>query len=62
MQRLGIPFFQHDDPRNPDLYTFKGASSHGTPVWAHSEVAKCDVGITIGQAQSNHWGYGAGAS
>ena len=60
MRRLGIPFFQNDDPRNPDLYTFKGVSSRGTPVWVHEEVAKCDVRIAIGQAQSNHWGYGGG--
>ena len=60
MQRLGIPFFQNDDPRNADLYTFKGVSSRGTPVWVHDEVAKCDVRIAIGQAQSNHWGYGGG--
>ena len=60
MQRLGIPFHQNDDPRNTDLYTFKGVSSRGTPVWVHNEVAKCDVRIAIGQAQSNHWGYGGG--
>ena len=60
MRRLGIPFFQNDDPRNPDLYTFKGVSSRGTPVWVHDEVAKCDARIAIGQAQSNHWGYGGG--
>ena len=60
MQRLGIPFFQNDDPRNADLYTFKGVSSRGTPVWVHDEVARCDVRIAIGQTQSNHWGYGGG--
>ena len=42
------------------MYTFKGVSSRGTPVWVHEEVAKCDVRIAIGQAQSNHWGYGGG--
>ena len=59
MQRLSIPFFQND-PRNPEVYTFIGISSRGTPVWLHNEVAKCDVSISIGQAQSNHWGYGGG--
>ncbi|MEM9168070.1 MAG: lactate racemase domain-containing protein [Pseudomonadota bacterium] len=60
MQRMGIPFFQNDEPRNPDKYTFIGVTSRGTPVWLHNEVAKCDVKISIGQAQSNHWGYGGG--
>jgi lactate racemase len=35
-------------------------SSRGTPVWLHSEVAKRDVKITIGQSQANHWGAGGG--
>jgi nickel-dependent lactate racemase len=35
-------------------------SSRGTPVWLHKEVARCDLKITIGQAQSNHWGAGGG--
>jgi nickel-dependent lactate racemase len=60
MQRLGIPFLQNDDPRNPDNYTFVGVSSRGTPVWLHNEVARSDVKLSIGQAQSNHWGYGGG--
>ena len=60
MQRLGIPFLQNDDPRNPDMYVFKGISSRGTPVWLHKEVARCDVKISLGQARSNHWGYGGG--
>ena len=60
MEKLGIPFFQNDDPRNPDMYTFKGVTSRGTPVWLHNEVEKSDVKISIGQAQSNHWGYGGG--
>ena len=60
MQRLGIAFYQNDDPRNSDLYTFKGVTSRGTPVWGHNEVARCDVRISTGQAQSNHWGYGGG--
>jgi nickel-dependent lactate racemase len=59
MERLGIEFHQND-PRNPDLYTYVGVSSRGTPVWLHKEVAACDVKITIGQAQSNHWGAGGG--
>jgi nickel-dependent lactate racemase len=59
MERLGIPFFQNE-PRNADMYTYVGVSSRGTPVWLHNEVAKCDVTITIGQAQSNHWGAGGG--
>ena len=60
MQRLNIPFLQNDDPRNPDMYVFKGVSSRGTPVWLHKEVDRCDVKISLGQAQSNHWGYGGG--
>jgi nickel-dependent lactate racemase len=59
MERLGIPFFQND-PRNAELYTYVGVSSRGTPVWLHDEVAKCDLKITIGQAQANHWGAGGG--
>jgi nickel-dependent lactate racemase len=59
MERLGISLHQND-PRNPDLYTYVGVSSRGTPVWLHREVAACDVKITIGQAQSNHWGAGGG--
>jgi nickel-dependent lactate racemase len=59
MQRMGIPFFQND-PQNEALYTFIGVSSRGTPVWLHNEVAKRDLKITIGQAQSNHWGAGGG--
>ena len=59
MERMGIPFFQNE-PRNADAYTYVGVSSRGTPVWLLSEVAKCDVKITIGQAQSNHWGAGGG--
>jgi nickel-dependent lactate racemase len=59
MERLGIELHQND-PRNPDLYTYVGVSSRGTPVWLHNEVAACDVKITIGQAQSNHWGAGGG--
>jgi nickel-dependent lactate racemase len=59
MQRMNIPFFQND-PQNEDMYTFIGVSSRGTPVWLHKEVAKRDLKITIGQAQSNHWGAGGG--
>jgi nickel-dependent lactate racemase len=59
MERLGIPFFQNE-PRNADAYTYVGVSSRGTPVWLLSEVAQCDVKLTIGQAQSNHWGAGGG--
>jgi nickel-dependent lactate racemase len=59
MRRLGIPFLQNE-PRNPAAYVFVGVSSRGTPVWLHKEVARCDVKITLGQAQSNHWGYGGG--
>jgi lactate racemase len=59
VERLGISFHQND-PRNADEYTYVGVSSRGTPVWLHKEVAACDVKITIGQAQSNHWGAGGG--
>jgi nickel-dependent lactate racemase len=59
MERLGIEFHQND-PRNTENYEYVGVSSRGTPVWLHREVAACDVKITIGQAQSNHWGAGGG--
>jgi nickel-dependent lactate racemase len=59
MERMGIPFFQND-PRNAEAYTYVGVSSRGTPVWLHTEVARRDVKITIGQAQANHWGAGGG--
>ena len=59
MERLGIPFLQNE-PRNAESYTYVGVSSRGTPVWLHNEVAKREVTITIGQAQSNHWGAGGG--
>ena len=59
MERLGIEFFQNE-PRNADMYEYVGVSSRGTPVWLHREVARCDVKLTIGQAQSNHWGAGGG--
>ena len=59
MERLGIPFHQND-PRNADAYTYVGVSSRGTPVWLMTAVAECDLKITIGQAQSNHWGAGGG--
>jgi nickel-dependent lactate racemase len=59
MERSGIEFLQNE-PRNEDAYTYIGVSSRGTPVWLHKEVAKCDVTITIGQAQANHWGAGGG--
>ena len=59
MERLGIPFFQNE-PRNEEMYTYVGVTSRGTPVWLHREVAAADVTITIGQAQSNHWGAGGG--
>jgi lactate racemase len=59
MDRMGIAFFQND-PQNEAMYTFVGVSSRGTPVWLHNEVAKRDLKITIGQAQSNHWGAGGG--
>jgi nickel-dependent lactate racemase len=59
MEQLGVAFHQND-PRNADNYEYVGVSSRGTPVWLHKEVAACDVKITIGQAQSNHWGAGGG--
>ncbi|MEX0850717.1 MAG: lactate racemase domain-containing protein [Gaiellaceae bacterium] len=59
MEKLGISFHQND-PRNADEYEYVGVSSRGTPVWLHKEVAACDVKISIGQAQSNHWGAGGG--
>jgi nickel-dependent lactate racemase len=59
MERMGIGFFQNE-PRNADQYTYVGVSSRGTPVWLHDEVARSDVKLTIGQAQSNHWGAGGG--
>jgi nickel-dependent lactate racemase len=59
MERLGISFHQNE-PRNEDAYTYVGVSSRGTPVWILSEVAGCDLKISIGQAQANHWGAGGG--
>jgi len=59
MEASGIPFFQNE-PRNEEAYSYVGVSSRGTPVWLHNEVARRDVTITIGQAQSNHWGAGGG--
>jgi lactate racemase len=59
MERLGISFHQND-PRDADRYEYVGVSSRGTPVWLHEEVAACDLKISIGQAQSNHWGAGGG--
>ncbi len=59
MERLGISFHQND-PRNTEGYEYVGVSSRGTPVWLHKEVAGCDFKISIGQAQSNHWGAGGG--
>ncbi len=59
MERAGVGFFQNE-PRNEEAYTYFGVTSRGTPVWIHSEVAKRDVVIAIGQAQANHWGYGGG--
>jgi len=59
MERLGISFHQND-PRNAEGYEYVGISSRGTPVWLHKEVAACDMKISIGQAQSNHWGAGGG--
>ena len=59
MERMGIEFFQNE-PRNAEMYEYVGVSSRGTPVWLHNEVARCDVKLTIGQAQSNHWGAGGG--
>lgn len=60
MRQMGIPFYQNDDPRNPDKYVFVGKSSRGTPVWLNRHVAEADVTISCGQAQANHWGYGGG--
>ncbi len=59
MERLGIPFFQNE-PRNAEMYEYVGVTSRGTPVWLHKEVARCDLKLTIGQAQANHWGAGGG--
>lgn len=59
LDAAGIPFLQNE-PRNADAYSYVGVSSRGTPVWLHTEVARRDVTITIGQAQSNHWGAGGG--
>src|SRR5437764_7188709 len=59
MERMGIPFHQND-PRNADAYTYIGVSSRGTPVWILTVVAECDLKITIGHAQANHWGAGGG--
>jgi nickel-dependent lactate racemase len=59
MERLGIGFHQNE-PRNSEAYTYVGVSSRGTPVWLHKEVAPCDLKISIGQAQANHWGAGGG--
>jgi nickel-dependent lactate racemase len=59
MERMGIEFFQNE-PRNAEMYSYVGVTSRGTPLWLHKEVAACDVKLTIGQAQSNHWGAGGG--
>jgi nickel-dependent lactate racemase len=59
LDRLGIPFHQNE-PRNAEAYTYVGVSSRGTPVWLLTAVAECDLKLTIGQAQSNHWGAGGG--
>src|SRR5439155_8556337 len=59
LERLGIPFHQNE-PRNADAYTYVGVSSRGTPVWLLTVVAECDLKITIGHAQANHWGAGGG--
>lgn len=59
MESSGISFHQND-PGNQEMYTYVGISSRGTPVWLHNEVASAEVKITIGQAQSNHWGAGGG--
>jgi len=59
MEQMGIGFVQNE-PRNAEAYTYIGVSSRGTPVWLLSSVARCDVKITIGQAQANHWGAGGG--
>jgi lactate racemase len=59
LERLGIPFHQNE-PRNAEAYTYVGVSSRGTPVWLLTAVAECDLKITIGHAQANHWGAGGG--
>ena len=59
MEHSGIAFHQND-PRNAEIYTFIGVSSRGTRIWLHKEVARCELKITIGQAQSNHWAGGGG--
>jgi nickel-dependent lactate racemase len=59
MERLGIEFHQNE-PRDAERYEYVGVSSRGTPVWLHREVARCDLKISIGQAQANHWGAGGG--
>jgi nickel-dependent lactate racemase len=59
LERLGIPFVQNE-PRNAEAYSYVGVSSRGTPVWLLTAVAECDLKITVGQAQSNHWGAGGG--
>jgi nickel-dependent lactate racemase len=59
IERLGIEFHQNE-PRNADAYEYVGVSSRGTPVWLHKEVAACDLKLTIGHAQANHWGAGGG--
>jgi lactate racemase len=59
MERLGIEFHQNE-PRNAEAYEYVGVSSRGTPVWLHKEVAACDLKLTIGHAQANHWGAGGG--
>jgi nickel-dependent lactate racemase len=59
LERMGIPFHQND-PRNSDAYTYVGVSSRGTPVWLLTAVAECDLKVTIGHAQANHWGAGGG--
>jgi nickel-dependent lactate racemase len=59
MERIGIDFHQNE-PRNAEAYEYVGVSSRGTPIWLHREVARCDVKISIGQAQANHWGAGGG--
>ena len=35
--------FHQNDPQNPDVYTFVGVSSGGTPVWLHTEVASAEL-------------------
>lgn len=41
-----------------DLYTFKGVTGRGTPLWVHNWVAEADVKVTIGTTQATLWGYG----